>query len=301
LVVLDVGHGSAAVLRDEGGVVVFDTGRGANIDRHLKSIGVRKVEALFLSHADLDHIGGAITLLLNKKIRVGSVFLNPDATKNTDVFLQLRYALCEAMERKDTTIEPSLTTSTNISRKGASIEVLYPPATVALGGVGGRSLRGNRLTSNSLSAAIRVSGALDSAVLLGGDIEFACLDEWKRTGVSPASRVLVFPHHGGLPGKVDETETALFAHELAKLVMPEFVVFSIHRSKFGLPRDEILTALRNASKKVRFACTQLPERLIASLRKDAAWSLHVPKKGTAHLEGTVEIEFRNGGLRLRFC
>ena len=36
LAVLDVGHGSAAVLRDEGGVVVFDAGCGAHIDHHLK-------------------------------------------------------------------------------------------------------------------------------------------------------------------------------------------------------------------------------------------------------------------------
>ncbi len=70
------------------------------------------------------------------------------------------------------------------------------------------------------STTIQISAALDSLVL-GDDIEFHCLDEWKRTGVIPSSRALVFPLHGGLPGKVDETEDALFAHELAKLVMPE--------------------------------------------------------------------------------
>ena len=300
LTVLDVGHGSAAVLQDEGGVVVFDTGRGAHLDRYLKSLGVHEVAAMFLSRADSDHIGGAVTLLLNAGLRVGCVFLNPDPTKETDVFVQLRYALSEAQTRSGTMTEPSLTTNTRCPRKGASIEVLYPPVSAALGGAGGRDLAGNRLTSNSLSAAIRVTGASNASVLLGGDIEFGCLDEWKRQGVAPSAWALVFPHHGGLPGDCDEAEAALFAHELTRMVTPAVVVFSIHRSKFGLPRDEVLRAILGASENVRFVCTQLPNRFHANVAVKPEWSIHRHPSGQGFREGMVELEFVEGGFEIRF-
>jgi len=300
LSVLDVGHGNGAVLRDEGGVVVFDTGRGAHVERHLKALGLKEVEALFLSHADSDHIGGAETLLLNKDIRICQVYLNPDSSKDTEVFRQLRVALSDAMKRAGTKLEPSLTTSTTISRKGAIIEVLYPPASVALGGVGGRGPGGNRLSSNSLSAAIRVTGAPNSAVLLGGDIEFECLAEWKHSASTPSAHALVFPHHGGLPGAVKEAEASRFAQELTTLVKPEIVVFSIHRSKYGLPLDEILTAVLKTSTKVRFVCTQLPERFRSATATSDAWSLHRQPGEKRLLEGTVEFEFADKGLKVRF-
>ena len=59
LVVVDVGHGNAAVLRDTGGVVVFDTGKGPALVEFLKHNSITEVEALVLSHADDDHIGYA--------------------------------------------------------------------------------------------------------------------------------------------------------------------------------------------------------------------------------------------------
>ena len=300
LSVLDVGHGSAAVLRDEGGVVVFDAGKGAHVERYLDSIGVTKVEAMFLSHADVDHIGGAVTLLLNPKVKVRAVFLNPDPTKDTEVFMQLCVALCEAEKRSGTHAEPSLTTNTVVSRKGANIEVLYPPATTALAGVGGRNQHGKRNTSNSLSAAIRITGATNVSVLLGGDVEFDCVDEWKRQGLTPSATALIFPHHGGLPVNVDESEAALFAHEITKLVTPDTIVFSIHRSLHLNPRDKILSAVLKASKKVRFACTQLPDRFHALVGKDAAWCLHRHPSGKGIVEGTVEFTFVRDGLKIQF-
>lgn len=89
LIVLDVGHGSSAVLHDEGGTVVFDTGTGAYVGRHLLAAGVKCIQAMLLSHADSDHIGGAVTLLLDKALHIEEVLLNSDASKNSDVFEQL--------------------------------------------------------------------------------------------------------------------------------------------------------------------------------------------------------------------
>jgi len=255
---------------------------------------------MFLSHADSDHIGGASTPLLNTSLCVRCVFLNPDSTKDTVVFQQLRYALTEAEHRAGTRIEPSLTTNTKVPRRGALIEVLYPPASTALGGVGGSGLSGNRLTSNSLSAAIRVTGAEESSVLLGGDIEFGCLECWKERGITPSARALVFPHHGGLPGDADESGAALFAHQLSALVRPEIVIFSIHRTKFGLPRNEVVEAVLQAVKDVRFICTQLPERFQHSVANESAWSLHLNESGSGYCEGGIKLEFSDHKLSARF-
>ena len=301
LTVLDVGHGSAAVLADEGGVVVFDAGpRGTHVLRHIQTLGVQEVEAVFLSHADSDHIGGATTLFLDPNIRVRHVYLNPDPTKNSDAFRQLRYAMEEAETRARTVVEPSLTVSTRIQRRGASIEVLYPPATTALAGVGGRDDSGRRFTSNAMSAAIRVSFSPTASVLLGGDVETACLAEWKSRSISPLANALVFPHHGGLPGDVDEADAAIFAHQLTQMVQPKVVVFSIHRTRFGLPRDAVVTAILKAIQNVRFVCTQLPDRLRPAVMRDAAWSLHRNAADNGCTEGCIELRYEGGGIIARF-
>ena len=302
LVVLDVGHGSAAVLHDEGGTVVFDTGKGAHIGRHLNQAGIRKIHAMLLSHADQDHIGGAVTLLLDKSVQIAEVHLNPDPSKDTTVFKQLRYALAEASVRDGTKVEPKLTTSTKLRRKGATIEILHPPDVVALAGVGGKSKSGKQLTSNSMSAAIRVSRGANSSVLLGGDIEYDCLDGWKVKAIKPTAVVLVFPHHGGLPGTSDSSEAELFAFELTKLVCPQVVIFSNHRTKSNKPnpRDEILTAICKASGTVQLACTQLPQRLHPKVKSGSQWLLHRSPKGAGIIEGSLCLEFQSTGIRVTF-
>lgn len=300
LVVLDVGHGSAAVVHDEGGTVVIDTGKGAHIERHLRKVGVRKVQAMLLSHADEDHIGGGVTLLLNPQFQIEEVLVNSDASKNTRVFEQLCLAMADANSRSGTKIDRRLTTSTKLPRKGLNIEVLHPPDPVALSGAGSKPASGKKRTSNSVSAAVRVSDGSKCSILLGGDIEYDCLDVWKSCKVQPTASALIFPHHGGLPGTDDESEVRLFAYELTKIVGPEFVVFSIHRTKHDNPQDEILSAILKAAPKIRFACTQLPERLHKQAGNSTAWSLHKPSGSKGIVEGSICFVFGPSGLIFSF-
>ncbi|MBR5486700.1 MAG: MBL fold metallo-hydrolase, partial [Phascolarctobacterium sp.] len=73
---LDVGQGDCAVIHTpERKVVVIDTGGLKNYDTgsrvlvpFLRSLGESKVDALLLSHYDLDHAGGAGALARNMKI-----------------------------------------------------------------------------------------------------------------------------------------------------------------------------------------------------------------------------------------
>lgn len=301
LIVLDVGHGNAAVLHDEGGTVVFDTGKGAAVGIYLAKVGIRRINALLLSHADADHIGGAVTLLLNKSLPIDEVLLNSDASKGSDVFEQLRYALAEANTRDGTRIERRLTTSTKLPRKGANIEILHPPDAIVLAGVGGKSKSGKRLTSNSMSAAIRVSRHPKSSILLAGDIEYDCLDGWKASKAQPSAKVLVFPHHGGFPGTSDESEAELFASEITTLVNPKVIVFSNHRTKFGNPRDCILKAIAKANSDVSFACTQLPQHLHSLVKSTGPWSLHNPTKGVGVAEGSICMIFHRSDIKIIFA
>jgi len=299
LVILDVGHGSAAVLHDEGGTVVFDTGKGAHVGRHLWATGVKRIEAILLSHADADHIGGAVTLLMNTTLEIDEVLLNSDASKNSAVFEHLCYALAEANQRAGTRFDRRLATSTRIERNGSTIEVLHPPDTLALSGVGGKSKSGKRHTSNSLSAAIRISCGPKSSVLLGGDIAFDCLDGWKTRGVSPSACVLVFPHHGGLPGTVSESDAALCAFELMQLVVPSTVLFSNHRTKHKNPRDEVVSAICKANSAIRCACTQLPDRFHTLAQTTECWALHRSSRGI--VEGSIRLGFTAKGVSVSFC
>lgn len=67
LYALDVGQGSALVLRTAGHALLYDTGvryspdadaAQRNIVPFLRAMGVRKIDVLVVSHSDLDHVGG---------------------------------------------------------------------------------------------------------------------------------------------------------------------------------------------------------------------------------------------------
>lgn len=298
--VLDVGHGSSAVLHDEGGTVVFDTGRnGAHLERHLAERSVTHIQSMMLSHADADHIGGAATLLLNPTLKIEEVLLNTDSTKNSDAFDQLRVALAEANLHRGTQIDRRLATSTRINRTGAKIEVLHPPDYEVLAGAGGKSRFGQSHNSNSMSAAIRVSYDDVSSVLLAGDIEFDCLDGWRERILSPAASVLVFPHHGGLPGTASEADAELFTFELVRMVEPTTVIFSNHRTKHQNPRNKVVSAIAKANPEIQCACTQLPERFKAVAHEDDCWALH--RSGENLVDGDIMLEFGEERLSIRFC
>jgi competence protein ComEC len=256
LVVLDVGHGNAAVLLDTNGVVVIDAGTGGVLIDFLRSVGIQAVDVLLISHADADHIGNAQDLLLDKAIRVGLVCYNSDPSKKTLVWKAFRKAIKEARRNKGLTADPQLTTSQTgrLDRGSVHVEVLYPMPEMASSGPGGTDEDDKPITSNSMSAVIRLKTAAGPMVMLAGDIERRCIQAWRNEGTDPTASILVFPHHGGNPGEDDPVN---FAIELTQAVKPKAVLFSIHRSKHKLPIPEVVEAVRRQAPDVRVACTQL--------------------------------------------
>lgn len=77
---LDVNEGDACVLKIKNNVYLFDTGGGKindyseSIVKYLHSYGVNKINKLFLTHGDMDHLGSSYKLI--EKIKVDNVYFN---------------------------------------------------------------------------------------------------------------------------------------------------------------------------------------------------------------------------------
>lgn len=167
LAVLDVGQGLASVVRTAHHTLVFDTGpayrTGFDAGRmivvpYLRYIGRPHIDQLMLSHADMDHAGGApaINKVLSVEQRSGAKSHHP----------------CRAGQ--------------HWHWDGVDFSVLYPTPTDA-----------RQATSNNAhSCVLRIQGA-GGSVLMTGDIESAAEARLvARYGAGLASDVLVVPHHG---------------------------------------------------------------------------------------------------------
>ena len=91
--ILDVGHGSSAVVRSENSLCLIDAGSGGTVLEYVLSIGSARVDSILISHADRDHVGGLIGLLTSKEFEVGAVWLNSDAFKRSRLWRDLTYEL----------------------------------------------------------------------------------------------------------------------------------------------------------------------------------------------------------------
>jgi len=285
LAILDVGHGNSAVLHDHHGLIVFDTGPGSILNEYLIENQVREIAALLISHSDADHLGGAINLLLSRQFRVNEVHLNPDSRNGGSTFEMFRRAIRDARENRGTRIVPQLTTtlSGTFQTGAVVVEIVAPSPETALGGIGGRDLAGKNINPNSMSAVVRLVVDNIPMALLPGDVDADGLSNLLRDHSSLPARVLLFPHHGGRPGR---TDPAQFTHDLCSLVHPEVVIFSIGRGRCNTPNPDVVDAVLAHCPKAHIACTQL----------SVACAANQPSSQPAHLISEVA-----SGKRTRSC
>lgn len=208
---LAVDHGGCAVIETpDGRVLLYDAGATGGPDvtrRHIAlflwSRGIRRIDEVFLSHADLDHFNGLPALL--DRFAVGQVTTNPSFGEKPSGGVR---AAIQAVERRGIPVR--------LARAGDQftagellIEVLHPPAD---GPPGVENVR-------SLVLLVRHRG---HSILLTGDLEGAGLD---RVTAQPAPRidVLMAPHHG----------SGARAELLADWARPRLVVSSQGRTDAG--------------------------------------------------------------------
>jgi beta-lactamase superfamily II metal-dependent hydrolase len=234
-------------------------------------------------------------VLLDDDIDVKAVYYNSDASQPSRAWEAFRKAIKEARRNKDTHAESQLTTSQtgSLNYGAVKIEVLYPYPETAASGPGGKDEEGEPITSNSMSAVIRLSTAKGKMVMLAGDVEPGCLAKWEEEGEDPTANVLVYPHHGGNPGTHDPVA---FAAALAKAVKPKVVIFSIHRTQHGLPQPDVVAAVRDNAPRVRVACTQLSAHCAATSPTTAPGHLNVyeanGRDSNTCCAGTILIDLR---------
>ena len=165
-VVLDVGQGSAVVLHTAKRALMYDAGpayTAATVRDYLRGEGVRKLDALIVSHDDGDHAGGARTLLNEfGAVRVLTSWKFGDAE------------LCQS--------------GLSWEWDGVVFSLLYPRAA---------DYENIHLSDNDKSCVLRVDGKHSSLLLTGdvsSDTERVLLSRYANGELQAAA--MNAPHHG---------------------------------------------------------------------------------------------------------
>ncbi|QJR15456.1 DNA internalization-related competence protein ComEC/Rec2 [Usitatibacter palustris] len=214
--VLDVGHGLAIVVRTATHALAYDAGPawsagsdsgGRIVIPFLRGEGVRRLDALAISHDDDDHYGGARAVA---DARAPSWLLSPLAAGDA---LHRRVGIsriCEAGLRW--------------TWDGVDFEVMHPAA------------GSNARRENDRSCVLRVA-TRGASMLLTGDIEARSEVEMvARFGARLASDVLLVPHHGS---KTSSSSAFL------DTVQPADAVVSLgYRNRFRHPHPAVVARYR---------------------------------------------------------
>ncbi|MFG1873700.1 ComEC/Rec2 family competence protein [Sphaerisporangium sp. NPDC049003] len=182
LVACDIGQGDALVLSAGGArAVVIDTGPDPMaVDRCLRTLGVRQVPLLILTHPHFDHVGGLDGVFRGRP--VGAVVVSPGHGPG-----QESARISADLGRRHV---PEWVASPGMvwNLGPATLSVLGPMPEAVPAGPGEGSM------TNNASIVIHVRWAAGSA-LLSGDVETEAQTELLRRGL-PAADILKIPHHG---------------------------------------------------------------------------------------------------------
>ncbi len=299
LTVLDVGHGSCAVLSSQDVTVVVDAANRTHLLCYLELNLITVIDLIVISHTDLDHVGGLINILCSPEILVKRLVINPDSQKKSKIWGDIRALIDDKVGAGELDLVMSVHSGkaydwTMISEH-LKLEVISPTVRMALGGPGLRLPAGTqKVTSNSASIVVRVVYNGNPVALITGDMDMIALAEIQRLGTPINAQNLVFPHHGGMPGNADPID---FTRSLMNMVSPEFVLFSNGRGLHGTPKLEIIQEIMAASPSSYIACTQLSENCCdAPLARED----YIPLIYSAGADdgsfcaGTVQIDLASG-------
>ena len=217
LVAVDVGQGTAVLVRTRGHLLVYDAGPSWGPDSDageqlllplLRARGERAIDMLVLSHGDTDHVGGAVSLRAGLPVAAVTSSLPPAHPLRG---WPMPHADCVAGQRWDW--------------DGVRFEVLHPPP--------GTLPAPPATPPNGLSCVLRVQDARGASVLLTGDVEAA--QEVALVLSAPQAVVasaMMVPHHGSRT-----SSSAILLDAVAPRIA---FVQAAYRSRFGHPAPEVL-------------------------------------------------------------
>ena len=256
LCILDVGHGNCAVLiASEANVVIVDVGQQSAVSEFLLEQQITHVQSIYLSHADADHVGALVGIIATGQVTIDRVILNSDSSKGTKVWEDLIYELDVAHRSGALEFEVSLVSgNTEQVSDDVRLEVLGPSRYLAAKGVGSVLQSGTKIRSNSISAVISIIVRDTRLAILPGDLDGVGLTDLQDKCEELLASILVYPHHGGLPGGMDPID---FGTKLLDAVSPDLVVFSIGRGSQSTPNADTVRMIRTKQPETRVICTQL--------------------------------------------
>jgi competence protein ComEC len=173
----------------------------------LRSLGLRGLDALVVSHDDTDHSGGALSVLRALPVaRLHSSLAGSDPIVRAAPY---RIPCADAG---------------GWMWDGVRFEFLHPAQ---------ERYRDPGVSANNLSCVLKIS-APQGAALLAGDLERRGeADLVARRADSLRAQVLVVPHHGSSTSS---------AQEFVRAVSPQYAVFPVgYLNRFAHPRPEVLT------------------------------------------------------------
>ncbi len=214
LTVLDVGQGLATVVRTQHHALLYDAGPrfGGDADSgsriivpYLRGTGVSHLDGMVITHDDIDHSGGAASVL--QSVPVGWMISSlPEGS-------------------------PMLTGAGNKFRcfagqswqwDGVHFEILHPLW----------ESYAREFKDNDRGCVLKISSAFGS-VLLPADIErWSEQDLLQRTPGLLAANLLIVPHHGS---RTSSTDAFIVA------VNPTTAIFTVgYRNRFGHPKPDVV-------------------------------------------------------------
>jgi beta-lactamase superfamily II metal-dependent hydrolase len=302
LIVFDVGHGSCVFLEDGAITTVIDCKDSTLLIEFLLSRNIRAISQVIISHADADHIAGILALIQSDYIELGTVFVNPDASKDSETWMDLRIALEDATRRGKLNVRTEIGDGMahQLQHGMVLIEVLAPGIASRLAGPGGQTPQRTRATSNAMSVVLRLHHDNHPVMLIPGDLDMAGLADLIARGKHLGCDILLFPHHGGHIGHgrtaaARVRSNAAFAKMIIEQVNPQVILFSIGRGLFSTPRPEIIKEIRNYVGGCYIHCTQLSEHCqLKNPDRPASHLTTLPalgRDGNACCGGSVEIAF----------
>ena len=215
LTVLDVGQGLSVVARTRNHALLYDAGPrfGSEADAgsrivvpFLRGSGVPRLDGMVISHDDIDHSGGAASVLQAEPVSWLVSSLPPDSPMLVGVLNSSRCFAGQSWEWD-----------------GVKFAMLHPPL---------EDYQYDGFKDNDRGCVLKITSSFGS-VLLPADIERVSeQDLLERMPDKLKADVLLVPHHGSM---TSSTEAFIDA------VRPATAIFTVgYRNRFGHPKDEIL-------------------------------------------------------------
>lgn len=239
---LDIGQGDCAVVElPQGEVWLIDGGSSTvsgvgtyRIEPFLKSMGIATLDAIFLSHGDIDHINGVEEMLINGDIKIKMLVLpytdqtGSKALSLTDNFERNQfYNILQEAEKKNIPIM-WLAAGAEWRSGDVSVQSLHPSKDFI------------SEDSNSSSQVLYLKYDKFSVLFTGdveGEGELQVLEVLKKRNIANTT-VLKVAHHGSKNAT---------SRELISLLKPKYAIISCSkRNSYGHPHEAVISRLQEA-------------------------------------------------------